>query len=75
MSYKQFEPSPHYQARDSAIVLAKLHEAKTLLGSATPAIETYNNTARGKYGLVSLYQRYGGVELPNIKIVDLRKKP
>ncbi|OQA91524.1 MAG: Primosomal protein N' [Bacteroidetes bacterium ADurb.Bin234] len=74
MSYKQFEPSPHYQARDSAIVLAKLHEAKTLLGSATPAIETYNNTAREKYGLVSLYQRYGGVELPNIKIVDLRKE-
>lgn len=74
MSYKQFEPAPHYQARDTAIVLAKLHGAKTLLGSATPAIETYFNAVRKKYGLVQLLQRYGGIELPEIKIVDLRKE-
>ncbi len=74
VSYKQFDPTPHYQARDAALVLAKLHHAKTLLGSATPSIETYFNTTKNKFGLVSLYQRYGGLALPEIMLVDLRKE-
>ena len=72
-SYKQFEPSPRYHARDSAIVLAKMFDAKVLLGSATPAVETMHNAEKGKYGLVSLNQRYGGVKMPKIVIADLAK--
>ncbi len=71
-SYKQYDPSPRYNARDSAIVLATLHKAKVLLGSATPAIETYYNALSGKYGLAEITERYGGVQLPQIKLVDLR---
>ena len=70
-SYKQFDPSPRYNARDSAIILANLYSSKVLLGSATPSIESYTNAIKSKYGLVTLNERYGGVELPEIKIVDL----
>ncbi len=70
-SYKQFDPAPRYNSRDCAIVLASMHGAKTLLGSATPAIETYYKALNGRYGLVTLSERYEGVQLPLIEIVDL----
>lgn len=70
-NYKQFDPAPRYNARDCAIVLASMHGAKTLLGSATPAIETYYKALNGRYGLVTLSERYEGVQLPLIEIVDL----
>jgi primosomal protein N' (replication factor Y) len=71
-SYKQYDPAPRYNARDAAIFLASLHEAKVLLGSATPAIESFYNASQGKYGLSSLSERYGGLLLPEIKIVNLK---
>ena len=64
LSYKQFEPAPRYQARDTALVLAKIHQAKTLMGSATPSIESYFNVLKKKYALVTLNQRYGNVNYP-----------
>ncbi len=71
-SYKQYDPAPRYNGRDAAIVLASLHGARTLLGSATPTVETYYKaTEGGKYGLVSLLSRYGDVRLPDIEVVDL----
>ena len=70
-SYKQYEPAPRYHGRDSAIYLAGLHGAKTLLGTATPSMETYNNAQNEKYELVELFERYGDMVLPEIKIVDL----
>ena len=73
-SYKQFEPSPRYNARDSAIVLAKIHKAKILLGSATPSLETYFNAQQNKYGFVKLNRRYGNVQLPKIELIDLKEK-
>ncbi|MDG1320429.1 MAG: primosomal protein N' [Polaribacter sp.] len=73
-SYKQFEPSPRYNARDTAIVLAKLHAAKILLGSATPSLESYFNTAQNKYGLVALNRRHGDVQLPKIELIDVKEK-
>ena len=73
-SYKQFDPAPRYQARDTAIYLAKLHSAKVLLGSATPSIESYYNTNNGKYGLVSLTERYTKVLMPDIELVNLAEK-
>lgn len=73
-SFKQFEPAPHYHARDTAIYLASLYGAKTLLGSATPALETYfNATKTQKYGLVTLNERYGGVLPPIIEVVSITK--
>jgi primosomal protein N' (replication factor Y) (superfamily II helicase) len=72
-SFKQQEPSPRYNARDTAIFYASLFGAKVLLGSATPSLETYYNADRGKYGLVNLNERYGGVLLPQIEMVDTRK--
>lgn len=69
-SYKQTDPAPRYNARDCAIVLAGMHGAKTLLGSATPAIETYFKATSDKYGLVNLSQRYEGKKLPVIEIID-----
>ncbi len=72
-SFKQFEPSPRYNARDSAVVLSKIFGAKVLMGSATPAIETMNNALAGKYGLVSMTERFGGVKMPKIVIADLAK--
>lgn len=74
-SYKQFDPAPRYNGRDAAIMLAHMHGAKTLLGSATPSVETYWKASRsGKYGLVSLTQRYSDVRLPDIDIVDMRRE-
>ncbi len=74
VSFKQFDPSPRYHARDTAIVLAQKHQAKVLLGSATPAIESYYNAQQEKYGLVTLNTRYGDVKLPKITLVDLKEK-
>lgn len=71
-SYKQHDPAPRYNARDSAIVLARMAGAKVVLGSATPAVETTHNARQGKYGLVTLTQRYGGAQLPHILTIDLR---
>jgi len=73
-SFKQFDPSPRYNARDVSIVLAKQHQAKVLLGSATPAIETYFNAKEGRYGFVELHERFGGVQLPEIQCADLEKE-
>lgn len=74
-SYKQADPAPRYNGRDAAIVLASLHGAKTLLGSATPSIETYYKaTEAGKYGLVSLSERFGDAALPDIEVVDMKKQ-
>lgn len=73
-SYKQAEPNPRYHARAAAIVLAKEHGAKVLLGTATPSIESYYLAQRGVYGLVTLAERFGGVELPDIKLIDLRRQ-
>ncbi len=69
-SYKQHDPSPRYQARDSAIMLALIHKAKTLLGSASPSIESYNNALTGKYGYAELKERYGLIKLPDIIIAN-----
>ena len=73
-SYKQADPAPRYHARSAAIVLAKEHHAKVLLGTATPSMESYYLAQKGVYGLVSLTERFGGVELPNIQLVDLRQQ-
>ncbi len=73
-TFKQQDPAPRYHARDTAIVLAELHKAKVLLGSATPSIETFFNTENQKFGLVELTQRFGKTELPKIEIVDLKDK-
>ncbi len=73
-SYKQFEPSPRYNARDAAIVLAKLHKAKILLGSATPSLESYFNAQQNKYGFVALNRRHGNVQLPKIELIDVKEK-
>ncbi len=73
-SYKQFEPSPRYNARDSAIVLSKLHNAKILLGSATPSLESYFNAQQNKYGFVELNRRFGNVQLPKIELIDVKEK-
>ena len=73
-SYKQFDPSPRYNGRDAAIMLASMHGAKTVLGSATPTVETYFKAQSGKYGLVSLTRRYEDVALPEIEVVDLTRE-
>jgi primosomal protein N' (replication factor Y) len=73
-TYKQVDPAPRYHARDAAIVLAGLQKAKVLLGSATPSLESYNNAKTGKFGLVTLIERYGNVTLPEIELVDLKDK-
>ncbi|MBS3806544.1 MAG: primosomal protein N' [Bacteroidales bacterium] len=70
-TYKQFDPAPRYHARDVAIVLASMHRAGTLLGTATPSIESYYNARRGKYGLVELFTRYLDIQLPEILIGDV----
>lgn len=72
-SFKQQDPAPRYNARDAAMVLAGMHGAKTLLGSATPAVDTYYKALTGRFGLVSLTERYGGSELPRVEIVDMAK--
>ncbi len=72
-SFKQQDPAPRYNARDAAVYYASLFNAKVLLGSATPSIETYFNTQKNKYALVELNERYGGILLPAIEMVDTRK--
>ena len=73
-SYKQQEPSPRYHARDSAIVLSRLHKSKIILGSATPSIESSKNARNGKYGWVNLKQRYGGIQMPIIETIDIKEE-
>lgn len=69
-SFKQQDPSPRYHARSAAIVLAGMYGAKTLLGTATPSVESYYNACQGKYGLVTLTSRYKDIQLPEIRVVD-----
>jgi len=71
-SFKQQEPAPRYNARDTAVFYASLFKAKVLMGSATPSIESYYNALKNKYALVRLNERYGGIKLPEIKIIDTR---
>jgi primosomal protein N' (replication factor Y) len=71
-SYKQFDPAPRYNARDLAVVLGVMHNAKVLLGSATPSLESYSNANAGRYGLVELNHRHGAAVLPEIEIVDTK---
>ncbi len=73
-SFKQFEPSPRYHARDTAVMLGYLHGASVLLGSATPSVETFYNARQSKYGYVKLETRYGNVQLPEIELVDIKEK-
>ena len=71
-SYKQQDPAPRYHARSAAIMLAQMYGAKVLLGTATPCAESWHNTETGKYALVSLQQRYQGIQLPEIQVVDTK---
>lgn len=71
-TFKQQDPAPRYHARDAAIVLANAHQSKVLLGSATPSIETYYNAQSNKYGLVTVTERFGKVQMPEIELVDLK---
>jgi len=73
-SYKQMDPSPRYHARDAALMLAHLHHARVLLGSATPSIETFYHAQQGKYGLVTLKNRYGGSILPQVAIANIARE-
>ncbi|GGK16806.1 primosomal protein N' [Yeosuana aromativorans] len=73
-SFKQFDPAPRYHARDTAIVLANIHHSKTLLGSATPSLESYFNAQQNKYGLVEINMRYNNVLMPDIELVDIKDK-
>jgi len=73
-SFKQFDPAPRYNARDAAIYLAHEMGAKVLLGTGTPSLESYENARQGKYGFVKLTERYGGVQLPQIVVVNLREE-
>lgn len=72
-TYKQYDPAPRYHARNAAIVLASFYNAKTLLGTATPAVETYYNAQNGKYGLVELNERYKEIKMPNILPIDIKE--
>jgi primosomal protein N' (replication factor Y) len=73
-SYKQHDPAPRYHARDAAIMLAHIHQCKTLLGSATPSFESYYNTQQNRYALVELKQRHGNIELPKIELANLAEE-
>ena len=73
-TFKQYDPAPRYNARDAAVVLGKMQNAKVLLGSATPALESYFNADHSKYALVNLDRRYGNVLQPEIEIVDIKEK-
>ena len=73
-SYRQFDPAPRLQARDSAIMLANLFKAKTLLGTATPSIESMHNVKVGKYGFVYLSKRYANFLPPTIELIDIKDK-
>ena len=69
-SYKQQDPAPRYNGRNAALILAQMHGAKTVLGSATPAIEVYHRALAGQYGLVKLLTRYGDIKMPDVKVID-----
>ena len=71
-SFKQVDPAPRYNARDAAIVLAAMHKAKILLGSATPSYESYFNALNNRYKLVEITERFGGVQMPEIILSDMR---
>jgi primosomal protein N' (replication factor Y) (superfamily II helicase) len=71
-SFKQQDPAPRYNARDSAIFLASQYKAKVLLGTATPSVETYHNAQQGKFALVEMTERFGGLQMPDIEIVDMK---
>ena len=71
-SYKQVDPAPRYHARDASMMLSRLHGGVTLLGSATPSVETYHNAMTGRYGLVELITRYGDVMMPEMLVADTR---
>jgi len=71
-SFKQYDPAPRYHGRDAAIMLGKLSNARVLLGSATPSVESYFNASQEKYGLVELMTRYRSMEMPEIRVVDLK---
>ena len=73
-SYKQTEPAPRYHARTAALMLAKTHGAKVVLGSATPSIESYYMAQKGVYGLSQLTERYAGIQLPEVKMIDLKQQ-
>lgn len=72
-SYKQYDPAPRYHARNAAVVLASMHGAKTLMGTATPSVESYYNAITGKYGLVELTKRHNDMELPSFLVVDTKE--
>ncbi|HUW93861.1 MAG TPA: primosomal protein N' [Bacteroidales bacterium] len=72
-SYKQYDPSPRYHARDAAMMLSRIHGARTLLGSATPSLESYHNAVTGRYGLVELKTRFGDVMMPAMMLADTRE--
>lgn len=72
VAYKQFESNPRYHARDVAVVLAGLHQAKIVMGSASPSIESSHNSRIGKYNLVEIKERYRGFSMPEIELVDLK---
>ncbi len=72
-SYKQQDPAPRYHARNAAIVLANMHGAKVLLGSATPSLESFHNSKTGKYGFVNLSKRFEETELPAVTVVDIKE--
>lgn len=72
-SYKQQDPAPRYNARDAGVYYASLFNAKVLLGSATPSVESYYNAQQGKYAFAELNERYGGINLPAIEIIDTRQ--
>ena len=71
-SFKQQDPAPRYHARSTAIMMAHMSDARVVLGTATPSVESYHNAMNGKYGLVELTQRYQGIELPRIEVVDIK---
>lgn len=73
-SYKQHDPAPRYHARDVAVMMAYMQKAKTLLGSATPSIETYYHAQSGRYGLVEMTQRFGNASLPQFELIDIKKE-
>lgn len=71
-SFKQIDPAPRYNARDLSMILARFHDADVILGSATPSFESYYNARQGRYHFVSLTERFGGVEMPEIVVDDMR---
>ncbi len=72
-SYKQADPAPRYHARDSGLMLAKIHGAKVILGSATPSLESYYNASQDRFGLIKMTERFGGIRMPSIVVADIRE--